>query len=49
MREDEAAVTTMLSNDASLLPSPVSVIGDEPLLAFQRIYAHHLSQQQAAE
>jgi phenylpropionate dioxygenase-like ring-hydroxylating dioxygenase large terminal subunit len=49
MREDEVAVTTMLSNDASLLPSPVSVIGDEPLLAFQRIYAHHLSQQQASE
>jgi len=43
--EDEREVSSMLSNDASLLPHPVSVVGDEPLLTFRRIYQHHLQLQ----
>jgi phenylpropionate dioxygenase-like ring-hydroxylating dioxygenase large terminal subunit len=43
--EDELAVTQMLSNDSKLLPSPVSVVGDEPTLAFRRIYNYHLNLQ----
>lgn len=43
--EDESQVTAMFSNDPSLLPSPTSVVGDEPLLAFRRIYHFHLNRQ----
>jgi len=43
--EDELAVTQMLSNDSKLLPSPISVVGDEPTLAFRRIYDYHLNLQ----
>lgn len=43
--EDELAVTQMLSNDSKLLPSPISVVGDEPTLAFHRIYNYHLNLQ----
>jgi phenylpropionate dioxygenase-like ring-hydroxylating dioxygenase large terminal subunit len=47
--EDELAVTQMLSNDSTLLPSPVSVVGDEPTLAFHRIYNYHLNLQHEHE
>ncbi|WP_195179346.1 Rieske 2Fe-2S domain-containing protein [Mesorhizobium sp. INR15] len=46
-QEDEAEVTKMLSNDPELLPAPVSVAGDEPTLAFHRLYAYQLSRQDA--
>jgi phenylpropionate dioxygenase-like ring-hydroxylating dioxygenase large terminal subunit len=45
-KEDEVEVTNMLSNDPELLTSPISVVGDEPTLAFRRIYKHHLSRQE---
>lgn len=47
--EDEAEVVAMLSNDASLLRNPVSVVGDEPLLAFRKIYQYHLAQESGAD
>jgi len=46
--EDEREVSTMLSNDPQLLPNPVSVVGDEPLLAFRRLYQHHMQAERAS-
>ena len=48
-KEDEAAITAMLSNDPTLLPTPTSVVGDEPLLTFRRIYSYHVREQQLAD
>jgi phenylpropionate dioxygenase-like ring-hydroxylating dioxygenase large terminal subunit len=45
MKEDRVAMTAMLSNELAV-PAPVSVVGDEPMLAFHRVYQHHLNRQQ---
>lgn len=46
LKEDEAAVASMLSNDPALLPSAISVMADTPMLTFRRIYDYHLGEQE---